>query len=91
MPTTSVLREEVVATRPVLSGMSERMVVLESRYEDAENELRRSNFIFYGFRDSENETGVGAKKLVLDWCSEHLGVNVDANAVQCTQTGSLQQ
>lgn len=85
MRQTCRLRAELVAAKAVFSGSSDRMVVLESRCEDAEKRLRRSNFIFYGFHDSENETGVGAKKLILYRCSEHQGVNLDAIVVERAQ------
>ncbi|XP_040359365.1 uncharacterized protein LOC121047824 [Ixodes scapularis] len=53
------------------------MASLKRRSDDAESRSRRSNLIFFGFKDTTKETWAESEKLVLDLCSDKLGLQID--------------
>lgn len=76
------LRQEVRTTETSVLESLKRLSVVESRCEDAENRLRRSNLIFFGVRDAENETWADSENLVLETCAQRLGVRLEGNCIE---------
>lgn len=76
------IRKDAESTKISLKSMTEQIHTLESRCEDAENRMRRSNLVFYGHADKQNETWAQSEKLVLDMCSRNLGLSLQSSFVE---------
>lgn len=68
---------------PNMSGtIGAQLRKIESRCEDAENRLRRSNLLFFGIPDEMSETWSTAENKVINLCSEKLGVNLQSTQIE---------
>lgn len=62
--------------------ISDKLKSIESRCDDAENRLRRSNLLFFGLPDTSDETWSSAETKVINLCSETLGVTVEPSQIE---------
>ncbi|CAN8025274.1 unnamed protein product, partial [Ixodes persulcatus] len=76
--------DELTAANQTLSNVRRELTVLRSRCEDNKNRqrLRRSNLIFYGIPDSENESWSASEQNVVTLCRESLGYVLEPSAVE---------
>ncbi|XP_049269120.1 uncharacterized protein LOC119386531 [Rhipicephalus sanguineus] len=71
------LRNDIEKMRADTSSMSRKIEELEDCLDDAENRSRRNNLIFYGISDpTDSETWNDSEKLIIDFCSNNLGIPV---------------
>ncbi|XP_037508477.2 uncharacterized protein LOC119384916 [Rhipicephalus sanguineus] len=71
------LGNDIEKMRADTSSMSRKIEELEDRLDDAENRSRRNNLIFYGISDpTDSETWNDSEKLIIDFCSNNLGIPV---------------
>lgn len=57
-------------------GIVSELYKVNSRCDDAENRLRRSNLLFFGIPDSQTETWTQSEEKVIRLCAESLGVEI---------------
>lgn len=57
-------------------GIVSELYKVNSRYDDAENRLRRSNLLFFGIWDSQTETWTQSEEKLIRLCSQSLGVEI---------------
>ncbi|CAN7946659.1 unnamed protein product, partial [Ixodes hexagonus] len=62
--------------------LSSKLHDMETRCDDAENRLRRSNLLFYGIVDEANETWASSEKKVLDFCSRHFDISIHPDNIE---------
>ncbi|XP_049268018.1 uncharacterized protein LOC125756977 [Rhipicephalus sanguineus] len=71
------LRNDIEKMPADTSSMSRKIEELEDRLDDTENRSRRNNLIFYGISDpTDSETWNDSEKLIIDFCSNNLGITV---------------
>nr|XP_050024309.2 uncharacterized protein LOC126518577 [Dermacentor andersoni] len=65
-----------------VTRLSSEIKNLTEKCDDAENRLRRSNLIFFGITDAAGETWEQSEEHVIAFCSEHLGVSINADDIE---------
>lgn len=63
-------------------NICEKIKAIESRCEDAENRLRRSNLLFFGLPDEPSESWFSSEQKVIQLCSQHLGITLQSSQVE---------
>ncbi|XP_042148591.1 uncharacterized protein LOC121837154 isoform X1 [Ixodes scapularis] len=57
-------------------GIVSELYKVNSRCDDTENRLRRSNLLFFGIPDSQTETWTQSEEKVIRLCAQNLGVEI---------------
>ncbi|XP_042146094.1 uncharacterized protein LOC121835711, partial [Ixodes scapularis] len=64
------------------AGMSAEIANIQKQCDDHQNRLRRCNLLFFGCPDALNETWSQSEKIVLAFCSEKLGIQLDPSNLE---------
>ncbi|KAG0425776.1 hypothetical protein HPB47_027082 [Ixodes persulcatus] len=57
-------------------GIVSELYKVNSRCDDAENRLRRSNLLFFGIPDSQTETWTQSEEKVIRLCAQSMGIEI---------------
>lgn len=62
--------------------LTDKLKTIESRCDDAENRLRRTNLLFFGIPDLHDENWSSAEKKVIEFCSQNLGISMEPSQIE---------
>ncbi|KAH7967973.1 hypothetical protein HPB52_004510 [Rhipicephalus sanguineus] len=66
----------------VSRDISEKLKAIESRCDNEEKCMCRSNLPFFGIEDDSSDTWSSAENKVLEMCSERLGITIDLAKIE---------
>lgn len=77
------LRNDIEIMQSTTIDQAKKIKELETRLDDAENQSRRNNLIFYGIPDPASaETWAESEKLVIDVCRKNLDITLEPNDIE---------
>ncbi|XP_077501283.1 uncharacterized protein LOC144112081 [Amblyomma americanum] len=77
------LRNDIEIMQSTTINQAKKIEELETRLDDAENQSRRNNLIFYGIPDPASaETWAESEKLVIDVCRNNLDITLEPNDIE---------
>lgn len=56
--------------------------LLSNKCDDAENRLRRSNLLFFGIADKQDETWSQSESRILSFCSKELDITINSQDIE---------
>ncbi|CAN7975538.1 unnamed protein product [Ixodes persulcatus] len=83
----TAIEEELAEAKAVsgaapTAGMSVEIANIQKQCDDHQNRLRRCNLLFFGYPDALNETWRQSETIVLAFCSEKLGIQLDPSNLE---------
>ncbi|XP_077522714.1 uncharacterized protein LOC144133474 [Amblyomma americanum] len=67
---------------PDMTKHSSDVKLLTTKYDDAENRLRRSNLLFFGITDDLGETWAQSEERVVSFCSDKLDISIENHQIE---------
>ncbi|XP_049274313.1 uncharacterized protein LOC125759499 [Rhipicephalus sanguineus] len=76
------LKNDIKEVQAIATQNSREIASLTARVDDSEDRARRSNLLFFGLKDSANETWAQSEQSAIDVCSENLGVPITPKDIE---------